>query len=553
MLYIYFFLSYNVQGGKMKKNVLLLCLSLWPILSLEIDGAMSKNAMQTYGHNKKMAFKMENIVDQINIHFMIEDFVGLEPYYDEFRLKKTQIGELGYAGIDLHSFGNQNISISNRSLKIATFTSKEAKSLRLELDVSQLEADDMVWILDSESLYAFGPYKPQDNPKPFWGPLVLGDTSIIVIESKDDTFGQFQIRNYAHILKSIKSDPGSSCNLDVNCQNKDIQQISTSVARYTFIDGGAYLCSGTLINTNNESFTPYFLTAAHCISSQTGASTIEVYWDYRSTFCGSNQGVNLNNPTEVPRTSGSTLLVTQPNPDSTLLQLTDSAGDRWFAGWTTQRPIIGNPVYGIHHPRGGFQRFSEGFLSNVDCSLNCFGDRCSGTSALNFTKQVEVEWTASLTEGGSSGSPLFNSAGQIIGNETGCGPADCANNAAGNWDTYASFESFAPFIEEYISDLILIHTIESLDNQKQFETFLVLYNNSPTTAMIRLIGSDGNDDNQISNFSIEPYSMYKIASKDLFSFKSNYQLDIYSNNSNIEQSQINLNHNNGYISILPFG
>ena len=53
-------------------------------------------------------------------------------------------------------------------------------------------------------------------------------------------------------------------------------------------DGASYVCSGTLIaDRDHSTFIPYFLTANHCVNTQTVASTIQTYWFYRSTACNS--------------------------------------------------------------------------------------------------------------------------------------------------------------------------------------------------------------------------------------------------------------------------
>jgi len=63
-----------------------------------------------------------------------------------------------------------------------------------------------------------------------------------------------------------------------------------AVARIIFTrDGSSYACSGTLVaDTDTASVVPYFLTANHCISTQTSASTMQSYWFYRSSACGSD-------------------------------------------------------------------------------------------------------------------------------------------------------------------------------------------------------------------------------------------------------------------------
>jgi hypothetical protein len=64
------------------------------------------------------------------------------------------------------------------------------------------------------------------------------------------------------------------------------------------IDGDTYLCTGTLLNDAQNSFTPYFLTANHCLEgtgdpalgrgiAAAAAGTINTYWFVQAATCGS--------------------------------------------------------------------------------------------------------------------------------------------------------------------------------------------------------------------------------------------------------------------------
>ena len=77
-----------------------------------------------------------------------------------------------------------------------------------------------------------------------------------------------------------------SCNVDVMCGS--YQTEGRAVAKMVFTEGGrTLLCTGTLLNDTRNSLTPYFLTAAHCISSQEAASNLITYWFFRAESCGS--------------------------------------------------------------------------------------------------------------------------------------------------------------------------------------------------------------------------------------------------------------------------
>jgi len=89
-----------------------------------------------------------------------------------------------------------------------------------------------------------------------------------------------------------------------------------------------------------------------------------------------------------------------------------------FAGWNRVPSPLARGVT-IHHPEGDIKKIST-FIQPL--SSTSFGDEVPDT-------HWEVTWAATanghgVTEGGSSGSPLFNTFGQVVGTLTG-GFASC--------------------------------------------------------------------------------------------------------------------------------
>ena len=114
-------------------------------------------------------------------------------------------------------------------------------------------------------------------------------------------------------------------------------------------DNGPFVCTGTLLNTCAQDQTPYFLTANHCVATQTVAQTVEVYWFYQTTSCNSGvlRKIGCNSA------PGANLLATQSANDFSLLRLLNNApGGALFSGWTTATQSTGTGVFGLHHPDG---------------------------------------------------------------------------------------------------------------------------------------------------------------------------------------------------------
>ena len=238
-------------------------------------------------------------------------------------------------------------------------------------------------------------------------------------------------QEYQEQVEAAKINESDPCNLDANCYSDNAQE-RNAVARMLFTkNGGSYLCTGTLMNDTQNSFKPYFLTANHCISTQTVASSLETRWFYRSPSC--NSGTLQSS--SVRKTGGAQLLYASGNTDTAFMLLNDTPpGGTLFAGWSANTVAAGTSVVGLHHPSGDLLKISFGAVnSQANCQPTTgSGFQCSGTSG-NYYR---VSWSQGTTEGGSSGSALFQG-GYVVGTLYG-GSATCTNRSA--YDYYGRFD-----------------------------------------------------------------------------------------------------------------
>ncbi|MBJ2162654.1 trypsin-like peptidase domain-containing protein [Acidovorax sp. IB03] len=238
-------------------------------------------------------------------------------------------------------------------------------------------------------------------------------------------------QEYQEQVEAAKINESASCNLDATCYSNNAQE-RNSVARMLFTQGGgSYLCTGTLMNDTQTSFKPYFLTANHCFSTQTVASTLETRWFYRSPTCNSG----TLQASSVRRTGGAQLLYASGNTDTAFMLLNDTPPTGvWFAGWSANTVASGTSVVGLHHPSGDLLKISFGTINGQsNCQPTTGGGfQCSGTSG-NYYR---VTWSQGTTEGGSSGSAIFRD-GYVVGTLYG-GGATCTNRSAS--DFYGRFD-----------------------------------------------------------------------------------------------------------------
>ncbi len=286
----------------------------------------------------------------------------------------------------------------------------------------------------------------------YWSPLVEGSEMSVEVELPAGVAPEsvrLAIPKLAHLYESPVAKAGTgvplaigisgACEADVNCFQYSAE--SNATAKISFSDGagGFFLCSGTLLNDRAGSGTPYFLTANHCISNQTEAGSLQSFWFYRSTSCGSS----VLNPGMVQSSPGATLLYASSTTDTSFLQLKATPpGGTTFAGWTPNPAATGTAVAGVHHPGGDLQKIILGSLLSYD---NCVVSDPSGSFSCTDTAQagadfMNVQNTTGTTEGGSSGSALFASIGSsryVVGQLYG-GNSSCTNLAGDNF--YGRFD-----------------------------------------------------------------------------------------------------------------
>jgi hypothetical protein len=222
-------------------------------------------------------------------------------------------------------------------------------------------------------------------------------------------------------------DAAGSCENDVTCY-PEWQDLSHAVSGIGVIGQDSIFCSGQLLNSQSQDFTPYWLTANHCLESQGEAESSEFYWLYQTAQCnGTPPSIR-----SVPRSRGAALLSTNPTSDYTLLMVTGALPDGlYWAGWTGKAVPEGTDATAIHHPSGDYKRISFGFKDN---NAECYEFR--GTDGLQL---VRITWTDAVTEPGSSGSGIFRSDTQQLFGQLFFGPSSCGASAADRFDCYGSF------------------------------------------------------------------------------------------------------------------
>lgn len=151
------------------------------------------------------------------------------------------------------------------------------------------------------------------------------------------------------------------------------------------------------------------------------------YWNYESPSCSRG-----GSDPQILSTSGATILVNNEYSDFALLSLNEdpknlSGYDPYYLGWDRATSLSSTGVVGIHHPSGDVKKIATSF--NLPA---------------NTTPYWRVNWSQttngfSVTEGGSSGSPLLTrNTHRVIGQLFGGSDINC-NNPAADYAIYGQF------------------------------------------------------------------------------------------------------------------
>lgn len=246
--------------------------------------------------------------------------------------------------------------------------------------------------------------------------------------------------NHLSIATVIDKAPGAgsskSCEVNVNCEEGADWQIQKKgvVQMLQYVDKDTYICTGALVNNTAKDKKPYILSAFHC--SQNIDGTVEatdkelLQWIF--IFHEERPGCdNESEPAELQTLIGCTRKVAIPikdGSDGLLLLLNERVPDDYdvfFNGWDrTNTPSLSG--VGLHHPSGDYMKIST-YGNYPTESVTWNNSDVDATGAVNAHWNVTFDATTNghgITEGGSSGSPLFNNKGLIIGTLSG-GNSSC--------------------------------------------------------------------------------------------------------------------------------
>lgn len=247
--------------------------------------------------------------------------------------------------------------------------------------------------------------------------------------------------NHLYVTKGTKSaqeELSGPCMVNINCEEGDDWQLQQKGVCHTIqlIKGQYFICSGSLVNNTAKDKKPYILTAYHCSQTMDGlgeATDEELqewmfFFHMERTGCDNSSSGNRYEP--IVGCTRKAAIPIQNGSDGLLLLLNENIPDNYdvfFNGWDRTGTPSPSGV-GIHHPSGDYKKISTYGKYPVE-SVTWSNADTKQTGARNAHWNTTFDETANghaVTEGGSSGSPLFNNKGLIIGTLSG-GNSSCEN------------------------------------------------------------------------------------------------------------------------------
>ena len=327
-----------------------------------------------------------------------------------------------------------------RSLLVWMIESPQAMGIRAELLFAQIPSGAQVVAYDP----AFpekvsGPYGAKDIQADgrLWTETVFAEQLVIemVVPARASAADlDVRLERIVHVYDFPNPlEKAGTCHGDPNCYTEWTETAKAIAAIASINNEGFIFCTGTLVTDGAPvSFkNDYFLTANHCITGAGEANTLEFYWFYNTPYCNGP----APNPKDVPRTGGGADYLVGATysqlSDFTFLRLRQPPPSNAFrAPWSTTPLNAGESVTVIHHPDGSHKRISFGNINTANAGY------------------WKVRWSLGATEGGSSGSPLFNAAKRIVGQLYG-GYSSC--NFRTGIDDFGRFDQSFTRINEWLN------------------------------------------------------------------------------------------------------
>lgn len=419
--------------------------------------------------NYQNQLKSEQPAVQIPINFSVEDLIAVDAWQAS-QGAPLAVSTLIDTDLSIDNAGKWETLPGGEKIWQLHLQAKGAIALMLYYDTFYIPKDGKLFLYNADKSQVLGAYTSRTNPagKTFATEFVAGDE--LILEYNPPVSGEkarisiSQVGyGYNHLsvsgnLRSTGTESGF-CMVNINCEEgEEWQDEKNGICRMVEKVGGrGFLCSGSLVNNTAKDMKPYILSAYHCtedyekgkIASDEELNQWIFYFHFEHTGCENTS------PIAAYKTMiGCTRIVNIPieeGSDGLLLLLNHQIPkdyNVYFNGWDRSDTPASSGV-NIHHPQGDYMKIST--FGNYPVETTTWIDESDNSGARNAHWNVIFDKTLNghgITEGGSSGSPLFNENKQIVGTLSG-GNSTCrltnGNNLYGklayHWNKYSQADT----------------------------------------------------------------------------------------------------------------
>lgn len=315
--------------------------------------------------------------------------------------------------------------------------SEGALSINLIFSQFELATGTRLYLFDGNKTEYIGAHTALNNNvnRMLGTELIHSDELVIELTEPAAVAGQSTlvigtvVHGYLDLEEELKDlNSSGDCEYDVNCPiGAGWENQRNAVAM--MVDGGGF-CTGSLVNNTSGTIIPYFLSANHC-GTTPGGWVFRFRWESPAAQADCATAANsVDGPTTM-NVNGGTLRANYDPSDFTLTELNTAPDPAWgiyYNGWN-RTDIPATSAVGIHHPAGDIKKISFEYEELISTTF--------GGSPADSHWGV-TQWDEGVTEGGSSGSPLFDQNHRTVGQLHG-GASACGNPSNALSDEYGKF------------------------------------------------------------------------------------------------------------------